>query len=101
MQRRRLTGPEKKRIAAACGWRCQLCHLLLPSTYHIDHIVPLSEGGADDATNCWSLCQNCHAIKTEGETIERLRRSQLQPHARTMTCSRCGRVCSPYFIHAC
>jgi 5-methylcytosine-specific restriction protein A len=30
----------------------------------VDHIIPLSKGGADDESNFQSLCATCHDIKT-------------------------------------
>ena len=30
----------------------------------VDHVVPLSEGGADDESNFASRCKRCHAAKT-------------------------------------
>src|SRR5262245_17975374 len=32
-----------------------------------DHIIPLQEGGADEASNTQGLCRSCHAIKSEQE----------------------------------
>lgn len=36
----------------------------------VDHIVPLSLGGADDDANTWALTDWCHAAKTAGERGE-------------------------------
>ena len=33
----------------------------------VDHIVPKSAGGTDDAANLQALCHQCHAIKTAKE----------------------------------
>ena len=41
-----------------------------------DHIIPLAEGGADDATNTQAVCQRCPDTKTRGETERGVRRSQ-------------------------
>lgn len=43
--------------------RCYAAGLLRP-TAEVDHIVPLSKGGADDELNLQSLCTECHAEKT-------------------------------------
>ncbi|KKL51279.1 hypothetical protein LCGC14_2297070 [marine sediment metagenome] len=32
--------------------------------YHIDHIIPLFEGGSTDKENTQTLCANCHRLKT-------------------------------------
>ena len=101
---RRLTTGEKKRIAAAAGWRCYMCDALLPSTYEIDHKVPLFEGGADAPENCGPACPDCHRRKSEAESIRRARRAMDAPsvvRSREMTCHRCGRVVSRFFIHRC
>lgn len=37
----------------------------------VDHVVPLSEGGADDDSNLQSLCVPCHKEKTAREQAER------------------------------
>lgn len=31
---------------------------------HVDHIIPLADGGADDETNYRGLCKHCHSKKT-------------------------------------
>jgi 5-methylcytosine-specific restriction protein A len=31
---------------------------------HVDHVVPLSEGGAHDTRNLQPLCHQCHSRKT-------------------------------------
>ena len=31
---------------------------------HLDHIIPLSKGGRDEATNRQGLCRQCHDEKT-------------------------------------
>ena len=37
----------------------------------LDHIVPLSRGGADDESNLQGLCSPCHKAKTAAEAAER------------------------------
>lgn len=34
-----------------------------------DHVVPLEEGGADDASNTQGLCDECHEQKTLAEAL--------------------------------
>lgn len=42
---------------------------------HVDHIVPISEGGAErDWDNLQSLCKPCHTAKTNSERAARKRR---------------------------
>jgi len=40
-----------------------------------DHIVPLSEGGADDASNEQGLCAACHREKSLAEALRARRRA--------------------------
>lgn len=99
MKRKHLSGPEKKRIAANGKWACGMCFNMLPSSFEIDHIVPLWKGGNDDSSNMWALCSACHSIKTEDETIERIKnKTKLLTF---LECSFCGQKLSPYFSHKC
>ena len=41
-----------------------------------DHIKPLAEGGADDASNVQGLCVSCHDLKSEAERLRAMRRSR-------------------------
>ena len=45
---------------------------------HVDHVVPLADGGSNDAANLQPLCVQCHHAKTAREHRERgqLRRAQ-------------------------
>lgn len=97
--RRNLTPAEKKRIAASGGWTCAICKRVLPASFQIDHVVPLSEGGEDHADNMQSLCPNCHADKTQREAIERGRRGRRRQ--KFLFCSVCEKKLSPYFSHSC
>ena len=104
--RRRITGHEKRVVAARQAWQCDDCDAVHTATYEVDHVVPLWRGGADDhETNCHALCRECHARKTQREEIERLRIAQEQAQAQepqhTLTCGRCRAVVSPYFVHRC
>ena len=40
-----------------------------------DHIVPLGEGGADDADNVQGLCNECHEGKSLAEALRARRRA--------------------------
>lgn len=39
----------------------------------LDHIIPLIDGGKDDASNMQGLCHDCHERKTSGEARIRAR----------------------------
>ncbi|WP_157900904.1 HNH endonuclease [Mycobacterium terramassiliense] len=48
----------------------------------LDHVVPVSEGGADDIGNAQWLCPSCHTPKTQAEAKrgrERRKRSGRRP----------------------
>jgi 5-methylcytosine-specific restriction protein A len=60
-----------KRLLNPLCEHCEKLGLIIP--YHtIDHIKPISEGGAAlDLENLQTLCKQCHAIKTGKETSKR------------------------------
>ena len=104
MPLRRLTGHEKRVVAARDGWTCGMCHEMLDATYEVDHIIPLHRGGADHVDNCWALHTECHKKKTQREEIERVRADQTRRVAGaspSLECTRCGLRVSPYFLHRC
>ena len=68
---RKLSEPQKKVVAARQLWKCSTCQIILPSTYQVDHTVPLWEGGEDTIENCTAMCPGCHAQKTQQEAIRR------------------------------
>lgn len=45
------------------GWRCWWCQKSVRSNYHIDHRIPLSRGGSNDANNIVISCQHCNLRK--------------------------------------
>lgn len=56
------------------GWQCQACGVSTPKdlrgTYNdnapeLDHIVPLSKGGAHKRHNCQCLCRGCNIRKSD------------------------------------
>ena len=49
--------PGKRAIITAAGGRCVYCNTTENLT--IDHIIPLSEGGTNAASNLRILCDNC------------------------------------------
>lgn len=94
-----------KMVAARQAWRCQLCGAVLPPAYQIDHIEPLWRGGADAERNLQALCPNCHAAKTQRESVQRLEASRAAARterydaredkyltATAVMCVECGRV---------
>ena len=64
--------PRVRTIVLAEEPFCRVCltvDQVTPAT-EVDHILPLSQGGARlDRTNLQPLCGNCHRIKTRAETL--------------------------------
>jgi 5-methylcytosine-specific restriction endonuclease McrA len=70
-KRKALTPYQRASVAAAQEWRCMSCNILFKALWHIDHVVPLADGGADDVKNMQALCAICHADKTSEENMRR------------------------------
>lgn len=66
-QKRNVSAPLKKKIAANQKWKCKKCSQLLDETYQVDHILPLFKEGGNEIDNLQALCPNCHAKKTLNE----------------------------------
>lgn len=69
--RKALTPHQRCSVAAGQGWRCNDCRVLFKALWHVDHVVPLADGGADGAANMQALCAECHGGKTAGEARAR------------------------------
>lgn len=64
------------------GWRCTYCgDEITSATATLDHIVPVSKGGADDAENLAAACLICNSIKS-GRTFEEAAPDLLRAQAR-------------------
>ena len=60
------------RILRRDAFVCQVCHrVVYGQAAHVDHIVPLEEGGTDDDLNLQTLCQADHGKKTREEQRRR------------------------------
>ena len=49
------------------NWTCQSCGRqcgIAAKDAHVDHVVPMSQGGETTAAACQTLCPVCHARKT-------------------------------------
>jgi len=79
---KRITGRRLQAMRAALFARDPLCArcrelgLVVLATQR-DHVTPLEEGGADDATNEQGLCDDCHREKSLGEALRGRRRARL------------------------
>lgn len=72
----RMTGERLQRLRLELWVQNPLCKSCLkltqyPYGFHIDHIVPLWQGGGENAANRQLLCVNCHDLKTIAEGKER------------------------------
>jgi 5-methylcytosine-specific restriction protein A len=64
----------RRRVALAQGYRCVDCGLLWRSNVdHVDHDVPLEQGGTNDDANLRLRCLPCHQKKSAEEQKARYR----------------------------
>jgi len=67
MTQHNLIPPHEKRkiynrqhgLCAYCGRRRRICHMT------VDHIIPLSKGGADNLDNMQCTCKACNKFKSD------------------------------------
>ena len=60
----------RKQTLRRDNYECVICGDA--DNLHVDHIVPLSEGGQDILSNTQTLCLDCHIEKHKGEPAEKL-----------------------------
>jgi 5-methylcytosine-specific restriction endonuclease McrA len=47
---------------------CTDCNIVVSGAEaHVDHIIPLEDGGGDNDANLATRCRSCHSRKTIGE----------------------------------
>ena len=64
-QRHQLNKEERQERLEDAGGCCASCKKEINKIFDIDHIIPLSEGGTNDAENLQVLCKPCHFEKTK------------------------------------
>lgn len=69
--KRNVSELKKKMVAAAQQWLCNQCLEVLHSSYEVDHIIELWEGGSNHISNLQALCRNCHGEKTMQNKLKR------------------------------
>ena len=70
-RRRTLTPYQRQLVASSQKWCCNACGTLFRALWHVDHVVPLADGGPDELGNMQALCADCHADKTSDENARR------------------------------
>jgi 5-methylcytosine-specific restriction endonuclease McrA len=60
------TAEEWLALVEECGGRCLCCGSQEPLT--VDHVIPLSLGGANSIDNIQPLCESCNLLKDQGTT---------------------------------
>lgn len=63
-RRKKLPKGEITRLERLQRMRCANCRTCLRAGYHLDHIVPISKGGAHEAGNVQLLCPGCNRRKS-------------------------------------
>lgn len=53
--------------------KCAVCRKDVSSGYHVDHIVPLSNGGTNDKLNLQILCSHCNLSKHAKDPLDFMR----------------------------
>lgn len=52
------------------GRKCANCHVIIATTYTVDHITPLARGGSNAIYNIQLLCKSCNSQKSARDPIE-------------------------------
>ena len=66
---RKLTEPEKRRVASQQQWKCATCDGLLTDVYEVDHIEQQCIRNNQRRRNLQALCPKCHREKTVQDRI--------------------------------
>lgn len=64
MERRRLKKSEREAVYSKTGGRCAYCGTEIAlSDMQVDHLIPISRGGADEPSNMLPACRSCNHYK--------------------------------------
>jgi 5-methylcytosine-specific restriction protein A len=62
----------RTRILLRDAMRCHECRRAVSGREaHVDHLIPLEDGGTDDDANLRTMCERCHGRKTRAEQRRR------------------------------
>lgn len=67
--RKQWSNTVRRILAKKQHYICPHCFTELPSTWELDHIIPLHVGGEDVIGNLQILCPTCHRKKTQREML--------------------------------
>ena len=70
----RHTADDVRRIFSAQRGKCAHCRISIKAGYHVDHIHPISRGGANWPRNLQLLCAPCNLRKKAADPIDWARR---------------------------
>lgn len=74
--KRRISPTVWKEVGYRHKWCCAHCKEMLKPTFELDHIIELERGGSDTIENIQPLCTECHAKKTHGFKLKKIRLQQ-------------------------
>ena len=62
---------KREQILVRDGRLCQPCRAagFVTLASEVDHIIPVAEGGSDDAANLQAICGPCHEAKSKAERV--------------------------------
>lgn len=80
--KRTWTSIDWKVAGARQAWKCASCGVAIDATAELDHVIALSDGGTNDASNAQLLCVSCHKNKSQREEQERIARCRQAIQAR-------------------
>lgn len=82
-KRPKMDKSKRFRILRRDGFRCQVCGRKASEDdaieLHIDHKMPLSQGGSNDDSNLWTLCKECNLGKSDQIIDELIKSSDGSP----------------------
>ena len=67
VERHQPTKDERQKLLDLANGCCATCKKAVKKVFHIDHIIPLAEGGSNESKNLQVLCKPCHFDKTREE----------------------------------